>query len=339
MFDPQAKLIQLPRRVKDRTTGQYVTMYDEYLEVKWRVLMFRETYPHGRILTEEICVDLDRGYARYKATVEDREGGHATGYGTETQADFADFCERAETRAVGRALALAGFGTQFVGQDLTEGEHVADAPVTPPQSPTSAPTNGKGPQTPLASELTDRPTEVHLTALTTLAVVECHEEPEAFAARLRQVMRLKPTASVAPKLLTRTMSMAHYMEVMAYYQRLQQQLSRPDVTQPGNGDGTPAEPHRGPVVAPAQLTAEAVTELRGGTTSPAAPPEVATSAQIRDLRILALRADPTGKAEKDLVESFKHYPHGMPLTTYEAVYDRLSNRVQEAKGSLALAET
>jgi hypothetical protein len=29
----------------------------------------------------------------------------------------------------------------------------------------------------------------------------------------------------------------------------------------------------------------------------------------------------------------------MPLTTYEAVYDRLSNRVQEAKGSLALAET
>jgi hypothetical protein len=129
MFDPKPHLIQLPRRVKDRQTGQYTTVYDDYLEVKWRVLMFRERYPHGVISTEEIIVDLDRGYARYKATVEDGEGGHATGYGTETQADFGDFCERAETRAVGRALALAGFGTQFVGQDLTEEEHIVDAPV------------------------------------------------------------------------------------------------------------------------------------------------------------------------------------------------------------------
>jgi hypothetical protein len=38
--------------------------YDDYLEVKWRVLMFREKYPHGVITTEEVYVDLDRGYAR-----------------------------------------------------------------------------------------------------------------------------------------------------------------------------------------------------------------------------------------------------------------------------------
>jgi hypothetical protein len=131
MFDPTAHLLKLPRRVKEKTTGQYTTVYDDYLEVKWRVVMFREKYPHGVITTEEICVDLDRGYARYKATVADGEGGQATGYGTETQADFADFCERAETRALGRALAVLGFGTQFVGQDLTEGDHVADAPVAP----------------------------------------------------------------------------------------------------------------------------------------------------------------------------------------------------------------
>jgi hypothetical protein len=131
MFDPTAHLLKLPRRVKEKTTGHYITVYDDYLEVKWRVLMFREKYPHGVITTEEICVDLDRGYARYKAIVADGEGGQATGYGTETQADFADFCERAETRALGRALAVLGFGTQFVGQDLTEGDHVADAPVAP----------------------------------------------------------------------------------------------------------------------------------------------------------------------------------------------------------------
>jgi hypothetical protein len=144
MFDPQPHLIKLPRKVKDRATGHYTTVYDDYLEVKWRICWFRDRYPHGVITTEEICVDLERGYARYKAIVEDGQGGRATGYGPETAADFADYCERAETRALGRALAALGIGTQFVGQDLTEGEHVADAPVRP-----LAPTNGAGAAPPL----------------------------------------------------------------------------------------------------------------------------------------------------------------------------------------------
>jgi hypothetical protein len=129
MFDPQPHLIQLPRKVKDKATGHWTTIYEDYLEVKWRLCWFRDRYPHSVITTEEICVDLERGYARYKATVADGQGGTATGYGTETAADFADYCERAETRALGRALAALGVGTQFVGQDLTEGEHVADALV------------------------------------------------------------------------------------------------------------------------------------------------------------------------------------------------------------------
>jgi hypothetical protein len=128
-FDPQPHLIQLPRKVKDKATGHYSTVYDDYLEVKWRLCWFRDRYPHGRITTEEVCVDLERGYARYRCVVEDGEGGKATGYGTETKAGFEDYVERAETRALGRALAALGIGTQFVGQDLTEGEHVADAPV------------------------------------------------------------------------------------------------------------------------------------------------------------------------------------------------------------------
>jgi hypothetical protein len=129
MFDPQPHLIKLPRKVKDRATGHYTTVYDDYLEVKWRLCWFRDRYPHGVITTDEICVDLDRGYARFKATVEDGEGGRAIGYGTETAAGFADYVERAETRALGRALAALGIGTQFVGQDLTEGEYIVDAPV------------------------------------------------------------------------------------------------------------------------------------------------------------------------------------------------------------------
>jgi hypothetical protein len=151
MFDPQPHLIHLPRKVKDRATGHYTTVYDDYLEVKWRLCWFRDRYPHGVITTEEVCVDLALGYARYKATVEDGQGGKATGYGTETAADFADYCERAETRAIGRALAALGIGTQFVGQDLTEGEHVADAPVA---ATTVAPSNGSPNGVPVAADAT-----------------------------------------------------------------------------------------------------------------------------------------------------------------------------------------
>jgi hypothetical protein len=128
-FDPKPHLIRLPRKLKDPQTGRWTTRLEDYLEVKWRLVWFRERYPHGVITTEEVCVDLERGYARFKATVWDGEGGIATGYGTETKAGFEDYVERAETRALGRALAALGIGTQFVGADLTEGEHVCDAPV------------------------------------------------------------------------------------------------------------------------------------------------------------------------------------------------------------------
>jgi hypothetical protein len=141
MFDPQPHLIQLPRKVKDKATGHYTTVYDDYLEVKWRLCWFRDRYPHGIITTEEVRVDITQGYVRYKATVEDGEGGRATGHGTELAAGFANYVERAETRALGRALAALGIGTQFVGQDLTEGDHAADAPVRPPAS-----SNGHAPE-------------------------------------------------------------------------------------------------------------------------------------------------------------------------------------------------
>jgi hypothetical protein len=150
-FDPQPYLIHLPRKVKDKATGHYTTVYDDYLEVKWRLCWFRDRYPHGVITTEEVCVDLERGYARYRAVVEDGEGGKATGYGTETAADFGDYCERAETRALGRALAALGIGTQFVGMDLTEGAHVADAPV---RTTTVEPSNGNHAGAPVVENAT-----------------------------------------------------------------------------------------------------------------------------------------------------------------------------------------
>jgi hypothetical protein len=204
-FNPRDHLIQLPRRTKDRTTGQYVTQYDDYLEVKWRVVMFRERYPHGSIITEEICVDLDKGYARYKAHVGDGDGGMATGYGTETVKDFADFAERAETRAVGRALALLGFGTQFVGTDLTEGDHVADAPVAPPQIPVD--------ELPASPE---HPSQEQIDYLFQVAE-SCREPKDAFGSQLRRIMGLDGSVRITKKFLREAMTMNQLASAEAHY--------------------------------------------------------------------------------------------------------------------------
>jgi hypothetical protein len=55
-------------------------------------------------------------------------GALATGYGSETQSDFGDFIEKAETKAIGRALAALGLGTQFC-DDFAEDGSVTDSPV------------------------------------------------------------------------------------------------------------------------------------------------------------------------------------------------------------------
>jgi len=90
----------------------------------------------------------------------------------------------------------------------------------------SEPVNGNVHPPPPPSESTDRPTEAHLSALRALALKDCHEEIEVYEQRIRQTMGLKSAASVAPKLLTRTMNMAQYMTVFEHYTRLKAQLDR-----------------------------------------------------------------------------------------------------------------
>jgi hypothetical protein len=116
----------------------------KYLQVAGRVLLFREVHPAGGIHTELVTLDLDRGFAQYKAIVVDANGVIlSTAYGSETLKGFpTGWIEKAETVAVGRALAAAGFGTQFALADFHDGDgtKLADAPVTPPAPPaTKAP--------------------------------------------------------------------------------------------------------------------------------------------------------------------------------------------------------
>lgn len=124
----------------------------DYLPVQWRLVWFRTQFPEGSIETEVVIIDMDRvveaeqlvwnadtkrkdkvvkmgkGFACFKATVKTGQGGSASATGSESAVDFGDFIEKAETKAIGRALAGLGFGTQFA-PELNEGQRLADAPV------------------------------------------------------------------------------------------------------------------------------------------------------------------------------------------------------------------
>jgi hypothetical protein len=105
----------------------------DYLEVKYRLLWWREEHPEGHITTELIHADYSNGYYVVKATVGwcDAQGRdvHATGHKSEAVRDFADALEKAETGAVGRALALLGYGTEQA-LELDEDSRVVDGPAT-----------------------------------------------------------------------------------------------------------------------------------------------------------------------------------------------------------------
>src|SRR5947209_13417889 len=124
----------------------------DYLPVQWRVVWFRDVCPEGTIETEIVQLDLDReteeevfawnsetrrsekvvkhanGFAIFRATVKDGKGGMATGTKSEKAASFPDYIEKAETGAIGRALAALGYGTQFA-PELNEEHRIVDAPV------------------------------------------------------------------------------------------------------------------------------------------------------------------------------------------------------------------
>ncbi len=100
----------------------------EYLEVKYRLVWFREDHPDWSIETELINVTDVSAYAR--ALIRDESGRIiATSHKFERIQGFPDFIEKAETGAIGRALALIGYGTQFCADELDEGQRIVDAPV------------------------------------------------------------------------------------------------------------------------------------------------------------------------------------------------------------------
>ena len=111
--------------------GRYLTKVgsSDYLEVKWRLVWLREVHPEANVETE--LVSHTDQMAIFRARVSIPDGGAATGYGSEGYDDFRDYIEKAETKAIGRALAALGFGTQFCTDFDFGAAHgaVVDSPI------------------------------------------------------------------------------------------------------------------------------------------------------------------------------------------------------------------
>lgn len=201
-FNPNDHVIQLKSRDGSK----------DYLPVQWRLVWFREQCPHGTIETEMLHLDLDRvteeetfvwnnekrrsekvvkqanGFVLFKATVKDGKGGVATGTKSEKAASFPDYIEKAETGAIGRALAALGYGTQFA-PELSEEHRIVDSPVD--RQPVTSHGNGQngsmngtanGSKSPAAEDAAASVTEQQLSSIHKLCEYLGKSEPENVAA-------------------------------------------------------------------------------------------------------------------------------------------------------------
>lgn len=132
-FNPNEHLRVFERRQR-QLDGSYKTVKVDYLDVKWRIVWFRTEHPNGSIATR-LMSDPGVSPAVVQATVTLENGVTATGFGQCGQDDWSDWLEKAETRSIGRALALLGYGTQFCEEF---DEIISDSPVESPRRQTSA---------------------------------------------------------------------------------------------------------------------------------------------------------------------------------------------------------
>lgn len=101
-----------------------------YLQVAHRVVWFREEHPDWVIKTT-VEPDFDKQRCISRAEIYNNSD-HLIACGTKVEdaKGFQDYVEKSETGAIGRALALCGYGTQFA-PEFDEGERLADAPIQP----------------------------------------------------------------------------------------------------------------------------------------------------------------------------------------------------------------
>ena len=130
IFNPNKYMLKLPKTKKIKLSNGQIKWEQtetDYLPVAARIAWFRGEHPDWSIITKTI--QLANKAVVMKAIIKNAEGRIiATARKKETEVGFPDYIEKAETGAVGRALALCGYGT-LQAPELEEGERLADAPV------------------------------------------------------------------------------------------------------------------------------------------------------------------------------------------------------------------
>lgn len=99
----------------------------EYLDLKWRLLWLRTREPEATVETQVVPTDEDEVVCR--ATISLRSGAAAAAHGSARRSDGEPAVELAENRALARALASLGFGTEYLDEDDIQVEPGPSPPV------------------------------------------------------------------------------------------------------------------------------------------------------------------------------------------------------------------
>lgn len=121
----------------------------DYLEVKWRLAWFRADHPDGVIITEMVSHHDNEAVFRAEVIIPNG-GGSSTGWGSEDARGFGDYLEKAETKAIGRALAALGFGIQhsYEFDDTSTGRRDAPSARQQTERPNRGTDTRKAPSSP-----------------------------------------------------------------------------------------------------------------------------------------------------------------------------------------------
>jgi hypothetical protein len=130
IFDPNKYMLKLPKTKKivgDNGQVRWEKTETDYLPVAARIAWFRKDHPYWSIMTK-VEKWGDKAVVM-KAIIKDMQGSViATARKKETEIGFPDYIEKAETGAIGRALAMCGYGT-LQAPEFDKQDRLADAPV------------------------------------------------------------------------------------------------------------------------------------------------------------------------------------------------------------------
>ena len=136
IFDPNKYMLKLPKSKKvvgDNGQVRWEKTETDYLPVAARIAWFRKDHPYWSIITK-VEKWGDKAIVM-KAVIKDMLGTViATARKKETEIGFPDYIEKAETGAIGRALAMCGYGTPQA-PEFDEQDRLADAPVEKAKKP------------------------------------------------------------------------------------------------------------------------------------------------------------------------------------------------------------